>query len=65
MERPRAVVIRLRAKLTAVVLRAKRDHAHVAARIGQMVDLDRPRTADQARQLGDRCHVRQAVFPGF
>jgi hypothetical protein len=58
MERPRAVVIRLRAELTAVMLRAKRDHAHVAARIGQVVNFHRARAADQARQLRDPRHVR-------
>jgi hypothetical protein len=51
-------MIRLRAELTAVMLRAERDHAHVAARIGQVVNFNWPRTADQARQLRDRCHVR-------
>jgi hypothetical protein len=59
-----AEVVSFGAELAAVVCGAKRDRAHIAARVWQVVDFHWTSAADQATELGKRCHALHPLFSG-
>jgi len=62
VERLAAVVIRTGAKLAPMMRRAKRDHSEVITRVWQVMHLNRPSAANQARQARNFGHMPFGTF---